>query len=92
MIASKNIKKDEDLYKFIFINNLENNEYQSQKFRVFIKNIGPDCRSKINDVSIKYRIVDFFKEVEEALLEDYHQITFEEYIEFNKVKKRVKNR
>ena len=86
------IKKVNDIYKIIFINNLEKNDYESNKFRVFIKNIGPDCRSKIIDFSIKKRIVDFFKEVEETLLEDYHQITFEEYIEFNKVKKRVKSR
>lgn len=86
------IKKVDDIYKFIFINNLEKNDYELEKFRVFIKNIGPDCRSKIIDFSIKKRIVYFFRELENILLEDYHQITFEEYLEFNKVKKRIKSR
>ena len=86
------IKKVDNIYKFIFINNLEKNDYESDKFRVFIKNIGPDCRSKIIDFSIKKRIVYFFRELENILLEDYHQITFEEYLEFNKVKKRIKSR
>lgn len=86
------IKKVDDIYKFIFINNLEKNDFESDKFRVFIKNIGPDCRSKIIDFSIKKRIVYFFRELENILLEDYHQITFEECLEFNKVKKRIKSR
>ena len=86
------IKKENDIYKFIFINNLEKNDYESDKFRVFIKNIGPDCRSKIIDFSIKKRIVYFFRELENILLEEYHQITLEEYLEFNKVKKRIKCR
>lgn len=86
------IKKVDDIYKFIFINNLEKNDFESDKFRIFIKNIGPDCRSIIIDFSIKKRIVYFFREVEKTLLEENHQITLEEYLEFNKVKKRMKNR
>lgn len=86
------IRKEEDIYKFIFVNNLEKIEYRPESFRVFIKNIGSDCRSKISDVYVKYRIVDFFREVEKTLLEENHQIILEEYLEFNKVKKRMKSR
>ena len=86
------IKKADDAYKFIFINNLENKRYIDEKFRVFIKNVNSDIRSKITDYSIKGRIIEFFKELEEILLEDYHQITLEEYLEINKDKKKIKIR
>ena len=80
------IKKENNLFKFIFINNCTIQTFNSYKFGAFIKNIGPDCRSKITDDSIKGRLVEFFRVVEQTLLEEYHQITFDEYIDVLDVK------
>lgn len=70
------IKKEKEVYKFCF-----KNKNKENRFYIFIKNIGPDCRSKIADYSIKFRLVDFFRDVENILLEEFHQITFDEYME-----------
>lgn len=77
------IKRENNIFKFIFINNKEN-YFEIDKFSVFIKNICPDLRSKITDDSVKMRIVKFFRDAEKTLLEDYHQITLEEHTEFLK--------
>ena len=76
------ISKEESAFRINFVNNkVKESSYNTCKFGVFIKNIMPDSRSKITDISIKQRLIDFFQEVEEQLLEEYHQITFEEYFE-----------
>jgi len=75
------IKKEENIFKFSFINNNSKKFLNHEKFRVFIKNIGPDPRSKILDFYIKKRIISFFRESEKILSEDIHQISFDEYIE-----------
>ena len=58
------------------------------KFHVFIKNIGPDPRSKIdlNYKDTKKRLSIFFNEVIDILTEEYHQITLEEYDAKQKLK------
>lgn len=75
------IRRQEDKIIMDFINNLNDNKLLSEKFRVFIKNIGFDCRSKIDchDNDIKTRLFLFYKEVYERLYNDYHQMTIEEY-------------
>ena len=77
------IKRENNIFKFIFVNNKEN-EFEIDKFSVFIKNIAFDLRSKITDGYIKMRIVKFFRDAEKILLEDYHQITLEEHDKFLK--------
>lgn len=83
------IEKVETGIKIIFVNT-KNERIHHNKFGVFIKNIGPDGRSKIEDINIKYRIVDFFRSCAKCLLEEYHQITFREYIETLRVKENEK--
>ena len=85
------IKKDNNIIK-VFIINTKIIGYDIGKFNVFIKNIGPDPRSKIDDYKTKIRIIEFLRDCERTLLEEYHQITMDEYIEtmnqkryFNKI-------
>lgn len=62
------IKKNSNLILVLF----EGNKYCElckDKFNIFIKNIGPDSRSKIHDDKFKLRIVDFFLNSKNALLE-----------------------
>lgn len=75
------IKKEKDVYKFCF-----KNKNKENRFYIFIKNIGPDCRSKISDYSIKFRLVDFFRDIENILLEEFHQVTFDEINEIYNIK------
>ena len=82
------IKREKNVFKFSFINKSSKKVLNHEKFRVFIKNIGPDSRSKILDFSTKKRIVDFFWESEKILLENIHQISFDEYIEIKKQNKK----
>ena len=84
------IENCHEIFKITFINKLEYTQYCFDKFRAFIKNIGPDCRSKITDFSIKLRLVDFFRDIENTLLEEFHQISIEEYIQKNKYEKKKK--
>lgn len=57
------------------------------KYGFFIKNIAPDGRSKIKDYADKLRIVDFYRDLERTLLEEEHQITFDEYMESIRLKR-----
>ena len=64
---------DEDIEKPLF-----------ERFTIFIKNIGPDSRSKIDDFNIKYRLVKFFREAEEILTNEFHQYSLDECFELLK--------
>lgn len=55
-----------------------------ERFTIFIKNIGPDSRSKIVDFNIKYRLVKFFREAEEILTNEIHQYSLDECFELLK--------
>ena len=67
-----------DLIKIKFFN--KNNDYDEwKKFGVFIKNIGPDNRSKIIDFNVKIRLHNFFMEAKDMLINDNHQYTLDEY-------------
>jgi len=79
------IKKEETIIKIIFTNN-KPSQFHHDKYGTFIKNIGPDGRSKIEDIKIKYRLVHFFRKCERALLEEYHQMSFFEYLEVLRVR------
>ena len=82
------IIKEDVLIKIIFVNK-KNDKIHHNKYGVFIKNIGPDGRSKIEDIKVKYRIVDFFRACAKCLLEEYHQITFREYVETLRIKEKT---
>lgn len=83
------IKKDNNIIK-VFIINTKIVGYDIGKFNVFIKNIGPDARSKIENYDTKIRLIKFFRDCENTLLEEYHQITMDEYIETMNQKRYVK--
>ena len=72
---------DVDNINIDFINELEKDE-SFDKFNIFIKNIGFDLRSKIDcwNLDTKERLYFFFKEIDEYLNEEYHQMTIEEYL------------
>ncbi len=83
------IKKIKDKIYILFVNKLENNEFLSKKFNVFVKNILYDGRSKVDRKSkdTKIRLNNFFNEVYEDLINEYHQISIEEYLLNNSDKK-----
>ena len=83
------IKKIKDKIYILFVNKLENNEFLSKKFNVFVKNILYDGRSKVDIKSkdTKIRLNNFFNEVYEDLINEYHQISIEEYLLNNSDKK-----
>lgn len=62
------IERHEDLFKIKFVNKNHNHWFDYYKFNIFIKNIGPDCRSKISDYDKKLKIVDFFRNLKGVLL------------------------
>lgn len=78
-------RKDKTIY-IDFINDLTDEEkdnlYPTEWFRVFIKNTGPDVRSKIDscDKDTKIRLYYFFMDVFNEAIEDYHQISIEEWL------------
>ena len=76
------IHRKEDKIYIDFVDVLKDSIHSTHKFHVFIKNIGPDGRSKIDQdyKDTKKRLFVFFKEANNALIDDYHQISFEEYL------------
>lgn len=84
--------KNDDIIILEFINKLDNynDPIKHNKFNVFIKNIGLDCRSKIDcqNKDTKKRLWDFFEESIQNITEEYHQITMEEYDLKRKILKR----
>ena len=74
----------EKLKKFMIIERVENNiiihfignkdsELIKQRFSVFIKNIGQDARSKLQDLKLKIRLIDFFRDCENYLVKSETQ-------------------
>jgi len=73
-------KMDDNKIILEFISKCEKNTVN--KYRVFVKNVNFDLRSKI-DIEKKYtkkRLNQFFIEAQEILLNDYHQISIDEYM------------
>ena len=60
-----NISMSNNVILLSFVNKLSNQDYYSKKFNVFIKNIMPDCRSKIDRqyLDTKEHLCHFFNEV-----------------------------
>lgn len=81
------------------INILIHNDYAKQqsataRFRIFIKNIRYYGRSKLDrdNTDVKDRLSIFFNELESVILEEYHQITIEEYmLEKENIENKIKN-
>lgn len=75
------VHREKDKIFMEFIDELDS-IYISEKFRVFIKNIRSDGRSKIdqNYKDTKIRLLLFFNEVYNVLMNDYHQISIEEHL------------
>ena len=95
------IHRKEDKIYIDFINELKNMSHTINKFHIFIKNIAQDGRSKIDQQQLdtKKRLFEFFNEVEDVLVDDYHQGTIEEYLienssseEYKQMKKFFKRR
>lgn len=74
-----------------FINELKE-ENSIGRFNVFIKNIAPDGRSKIDQErkDTKKRLFEFFNEVHNTLLNENRQISMEEYLLKNMKKEETK--
>lgn len=51
----------------IFHGNVDS-EFIHEKYSVFIKNIGPDARSKIQNSNLKTRLIDFFESCKDSFL------------------------
>ena len=86
------VHREKDKIFMEFIDELEDNIYASERFYVFIKNIGLDGRSKIDQQykDTKIRLSLFFNEVYDELVNDYHQISFEEHFIRNFTNKECK--
>ncbi len=85
------IQRENMFIKIVFVNtnlNVENHH----KFGAFIRNVAPDNRSKVNNITIKPRLLNFFKDCETTLLEEYHQITLREYLETKRINSLVRTR
>ncbi|MGM9834944.1 MAG: hypothetical protein ACI31M_04125 [Bacilli bacterium] len=79
------IKRNEDKILFIF-HDEDINKPIFERFNIFIKNTGPDVRSKMDDFNTKFKLHLFFRESAEILLNENHQFTLDEYYEILKFK------
>ena len=79
---------DNDEIELVFENKMPNIS-ACDKFNLFIKNIGFDLRSKIDcfNLDTKKRLYELFMDAKTAILEDYHQITIDEYMLIRKREK-----
>lgn len=70
------VRKTNDRITISLLNKKDNVVLTQERFRVFIKNIKPDCRSKAdrNSGNVKTRILDFFAETEKMYLRDREEI------------------
>lgn len=77
MIVRRNINNDIEL---VFRSKMPKDA--SDRFSIFIKNVGFDLRSKIDceGLDTKKRLSEFFKKIESNLTEEYHQLTIDEYV------------
>lgn len=78
------IRKDESIV-IIFHGNVDS-KLTHQKYSVFIKNIGPDARSKIQNSDLKIRLIDFFENCKNSLLQEENQVSEESNITHNLMK------
>ena len=80
------VRRKEDKIYLDFIDELEDDFYTGERFHVFIKNILFDGRSKIDQAQkdTKERLLTFFNEASHEILDDFHQISIEEYFLMNR--------
>lgn len=83
------IEKDEYKIKFTFVNEIKNNKFYVDRFGINIINLGFDPRSKTK-LAVKEKLINFFKDAEEVLKEDYIQMDFDECKEINEYIKKKK--
>ena len=57
------------------------NDYHHERYRAFIKNYGPDVRSKIDCYDAKIRIINLIRSLEALVKDEYYQMTIQEYLE-----------
>lgn len=75
------IKKENFSIRMIFQNKLPEDQYDRwEKFRIFIQNIGPDPRSKIDDYDFKCRIINFIRDCQDTI-ENGYQMTIKDYLD-----------
>ncbi len=74
------VRREKDKIYLDFVDHLEDSDSFEERFNVFIKNILFDGRSKIDQEQkdTKKRLLTFFAEANNALINDYNQITMEE--------------
>lgn len=60
----------------VFHGNVDS-ELVHEKYSVFIKNTGPDARSKIQDLNFKKRLIYFFENCKKFLLQEKSQVSDE---------------
>lgn len=79
-------KKEDGEIELIYKCTLENVS-ACDKFNIFIKNVGFDLRSKIDSFHLdtKERLYKFFENARFTLLEEYHQISIDEYMLTRKI-------
>ena len=79
--------RGENDFKIRFTNqNFCKEEFLYNRFNVFIKNIGPDSRSKIRNYSTKLRIVDFLRDIENTLINNnYSNTVVNEHVKIKKM-------
>lgn len=75
------VKKKDYNIKVIFHNYEFAKDYDPEKFRIFIKNYGPDPRSKIENYDDKVRIIKLFRNLESIASDEYYQMTILEYLD-----------
>lgn len=77
------IKKENYCIKFVFYNYIYDDTYDDHwaRYRAFIKNYGPDPRSKIDNYDDKIRIINLFRSLKSLVKDEYYQMTIQEYLE-----------
>lgn len=70
------IRREENIIKVTLYN--KNPKTRKYLFQIFVKNIGPDARSKM-EYKTKLRLQHFFKECKQVMLDDFKQINTCEY-------------
>ena len=75
------IKKYEDRITIKFQNNMVNDKDYDffYKWKVFIKNVSIDPRSKIKDNNIKTSLIEFFEETAEHFFENDYQVIVDDF-------------
>ena len=75
------IKKEEDNITIKFQNNMVNDKDYDffHKWKVFIKNVSIDPRSKIKDNNIKISLIEFFEETAEHFFENDYKVIVDDF-------------